>query len=151
MIHHHHPILLLLLLLLSLENTYSKTIIVVPCYNEVNRIDLDTFESFQKTNNYEIEFLFVDDGSTDGTFDFVSKRSTLRIMRLEENQGKAEAVRIGMLRAISSSSSENVEFTGFFDADLATPLNASIDFLNILLREKKIEMVFFLNKDLIIQ
>ena len=40
--------------------------IVVPCYNEEERIQLSEFSRFLKTDNTTF-FCFVDDGSTDGT------------------------------------------------------------------------------------
>jgi len=50
--------------------------IVVPCYNEEERLQLSEFSRFFKTDNTTF-FCFVDDGSTDGTkkivADFVKK------------------------------------------------------------------------------
>ena len=50
--------------------------IVVPCYNEEERLKLSEFSRFFKTDNTTF-FCFVDDGSTDGTkkivADFVKK------------------------------------------------------------------------------
>jgi dolichyl-phosphate beta-glucosyltransferase len=132
--------MLLRLLFLSLihYSSYSlKTVIVVPCYNEANRLNVSAFEWFQ-TQRSQVSFLFVDDGSSDDTFERVSK-SSLKIMKLERNRGKAEAVRIGMLEAISN---EAADITGFFDADLATPLEAVDDFLDVLQENDQIEMVF---------
>ena len=49
--------------------------IVVPCYNEEERLQLSEFSRFFKTDNTTF-FCFVDDGSTDGTqkmlIDFVN-------------------------------------------------------------------------------
>ena len=43
-----------------------KTLIVIPCYNECNRLNKEAFFSFVSQND-DIEFLFVNDGSTDTT------------------------------------------------------------------------------------
>ncbi len=102
------------------------TVIVVPCYNEAERLDVDVFAKFATTRPW-LNFLFVDDGSTDGTanlFATAEQRSPdqVRIVLLEENSGKAEAVRRGLLTAFELGT----DLAGFWDADLATPL-AEID------------------------
>ena len=74
--------------------------IVVPCYNEEERLQLSEFSRFFKTDNTTF-FCFVDDGSTDGTkkivADFVKKNpERAQAVFLSFNQGKAEAVRQGI-------------------------------------------------------
>ena len=44
----------------------SRAIVVVPCYNEALRLDLDALRSFAREHP-DPRFLFVNDGSTDGT------------------------------------------------------------------------------------
>jgi hypothetical protein len=61
------------------------------------------------------------------------------ILDLPRNSGKAEAVRCGLLRALQAP---GVLYAGFWDADLATPLNAVDDLLGILADNPHIEMVF---------
>ena len=100
-----------------------STGIVVPCYNEMDRIQLPKFSEFLISNDF-IYFCFVNDGSTDGTqkilADFVNlnpERSQL--VNLSKNQGKAEAVRQGINTLLKSS---KFQLVGYLDADLATPL-----------------------------
>ncbi len=97
--------------------------IVVPCYNEMDRIQLSEFSQFLISNDF-IFFCFVNDGSTDGTqkilADFVNlypERSQL--INLSKNQGKAEAVRQGVNTLLKSS---KFQLVGYWDADLAAPL-----------------------------
>ena len=117
--------------------------IVVPCYNEERRFDAGAFERFLERAEEEVHFLFVDDGSTDGTAAALGRLierhpAACRVLRLPENVGKAEAVRSGMLAAFAESYSS----VGFWDADLATPLDA-IPRLDALLRERPdLYMVF---------
>ncbi|MEY4631562.1 MAG: hypothetical protein RIQ81_1682 [Pseudomonadota bacterium] len=103
----------------------SPTIIlVIPCFNEARRIDLKVFAAAAK----QVRFLFVDDGSTDGTGDVISARLPEggKLLRLKKNQGKAEAVRQGVLSALDG---EKVDWIGYWDADLSTPLDEVEKFL----------------------
>ena len=102
----------------------SRSIIVVPCYNEADRLDVGAFQRFVARDD-RTRFLFVNDGSTDDTrhvLDTLCARAPQRfaLHDLPENVGKAEAVRQGMLQALA----ERPDFVGFLDADLATPLDA---------------------------
>ena len=105
--------------------------IVVPCYNEMNRIQLSEFSQFLISNDF-IFFCFVNDGSTDGTqkilADFVNlnpERSQL--INLSKNQGKAEAVRQGINTLLKSS---KFQLVGYWDADLAAPLTEIRGFIH---------------------
>ena len=99
-----------------------KICIVIPCYNEERRLRVEVFNSF--ISQYDIHFLFVDDGSLDNTkqvIQGIEKKypEKVQTLILERNSGKAEAVRKGMLKATTNK----YDFIGFFDSDLATPLN----------------------------
>src|SRR6267154_3550294 len=109
-----------------------KVVIVVPCYNEQARLPTGDFHSFV-LGHPEVAFLCVNDGSTDGTEEVLralcgSAPSSLRSITLERNWGKAEAVRRGMLDALDVP---DVRYVGFWDADLATPLEAICAFAQI--------------------
>lgn len=107
-----------------------QTTIIVPCYNEEKRLPVDAFLSFAEKNK-DIYFLFVDDGSKDNTLNKLKYLSDINqrfsFMRLQPNQGKAEAVRQGMLHALKNT---KPDYIGFWDADLATPLNEIENFLD---------------------
>lgn len=105
---------------------------MVPCYNESKRLKPEAFlHALGKDSN--LSFLFVNDGSTDETIDILKllkEQNSLQVdyINLEKNSGKAEAVRAGMLKA-TESACDNV---GYWDADLATPLEAIDIFCDIL-------------------
>ncbi len=106
--------------------------IVVPCYNEASRLDLDAFKSFADSDR-SCRFVFVDDGSRDATAEVLSRLckaapDRFRMLALETNRGKAEAVRHGVLSAMELGS----ERAGYWDADLATPLDAIGQLLRVL-------------------
>src|SRR5579862_8409957 len=115
--------------------------IVVPCYNEELRLPADHFLQFFCES--QVRFVFVDDGSRDKTLDRLeSLRSGYEdrvfILSSPDNQGKAEAVRMGLNFALD----QNVEYAGFWDADLATPLNAIPQFMAIFQDRPELDMVF---------
>jgi glycosyltransferase involved in cell wall biosynthesis len=102
----------------------TKTVIVVPCFNEASRLAPEAFRDFARDWRHGI-FLFVDDGSTDTTFTILtalqkSMPTYSAVLQLPHNVGKAEAVRQGVLQAFHL----NPEYVGFWDSDLATPLDA---------------------------
>ena len=107
--------------------------IVVPCFNEVKRLAVQEFEAFCSTDPH-IKFLFVNDGSGDGTLEvlqLLKERCPRHVdfLNKEVNQGKAEAVRSGLLHAIRAAG--RPKFVGYLDADLATPLNEMVRLLSI--------------------
>jgi glycosyltransferase involved in cell wall biosynthesis len=94
-------------------------VIVVPCYNEEHRIDIDAFVDLARSGCVQLQF--VNDGSTDGTGTIVRRLMdedpAIGLMELPRNVGKAEAVRQGLLAAVDSGAA----IVGYLDADLATP------------------------------
>lgn len=90
--------------------------LVVPCHNERERLNPEAFRAAERGFPW-LRLLFVDDGSTDGTAELLRG---FRVLRLGRRQGKAGAVRAGILAALSSS--RPGDLVGFLDADLATPL-----------------------------
>jgi dolichyl-phosphate beta-glucosyltransferase len=93
----------------------------------------------------DVGFLFTNDGSRDGTASMLdrlcaSNPQRFEALHLERNGGKAEAVRRGMLAAASRTPSPAA--VGFWDADLATPLDEIPPFIAVLESRPAIEMVF---------
>ena len=110
----------------------QKTAIIIPCYNEGARLSTNEFVDYAEVHE-NVDFVIVNDGSTDetkGIIETLCNRFQNRIfcLNLGVNQGKAEAVRQGFLKAMEM----NFKNIGYWDADLATPLTA-INALNKLL------------------
>jgi dolichyl-phosphate beta-glucosyltransferase len=109
----------------SLEAHFEqvRTLTVIPAYNEETRLDKNAFiDALQ--NSKTLGVLFVDDGSKDNTARVLREIVALEpkrcaAIRLMKNAGKAEAVRAGMLVALST----RAQFVGYLDADLATPFS----------------------------
>lgn len=114
----------------------------MPCFNEADRLDPAAWRAFDAAGQ-RTEFLFVNDGSTDGTLDLLRRMAaesagTMRVLDVQPNQGKAEAVRRGMLATLE----RRPDLVGFWDADLSTPLDAVGGFLDVFERQPAIQMVF---------
>ncbi|MBV1878144.1 MAG: glycosyltransferase [Pseudomonadales bacterium] len=110
-----------------------STQIVLPCFNEEQRLDID--EVCSLLVDPDIGLIFVDDGSTDGTVKLLDNIKSTNVDRVEilvmaNNRGKAEAVRQGMKLAIS----KGARVTGYMDADFATPASEMLRLVNIMQR-----------------
>jgi dolichyl-phosphate beta-glucosyltransferase len=108
--------------------------VILPCYNEEKRFKIESFESFVSVHQ-NIHFLLVNDGSKDQTIELLKKlestHKNVAVLDLTKNVGKAAAVREGVLHALGPSNDQNFDLVGYFDADLATPLNEIPRFLRI--------------------
>lgn len=119
-------------------------IVVIPCYNEETRLDRDAFRRFAPGDaQHQVEFLFVNDGSRDSTLRLLQSLvgenpARFSLLDVQPNQGKAEAVRRGIVAALD----RKPDAVGFWDADLATPLEEIDSFLDTLASRPSIEMVF---------
>src|SRR3954468_2393162 len=107
--------------------TSPRVTLVLPAFNEAARLGaaLDELFGYLDANadlRERVDVLVVDDGSTDGTADIVTRRpeasgtaTTQRLAVLQvAHAGKGAAVRAGMLAARG-------ERIVFADADMATP------------------------------
>jgi dolichyl-phosphate beta-glucosyltransferase len=110
----------------------GRTVVVIPCYDEAARLPTARIGEFLLAHP-EVALVFVDDGSRDDTLELLRSLERLAseqvcVLALAENVGKAEAVRRGMLRALEG----RADYVGYWDADLATPLSAVLDFVDLL-------------------
>lgn len=91
--------------------------IIVPVYNEEESLAelLRQIEEVAATNGYEKEVIFVDDGSSDASWDVISslakENASVRAVRFRRNFGKAAALEAGFALAKG-------EFVMTMDADL---------------------------------
>eukprot|EP00283_Hemiselmis_rufescens_P018486 CAMPEP_0173450562 /NCGR_PEP_ID=MMETSP1357-20121228/44990_1 /TAXON_ID=77926 /ORGANISM="Hemiselmis rufescens, Strain PCC563" /LENGTH=278 /DNA_ID=CAMNT_0014417257 /DNA_START=53 /DNA_END=886 /DNA_ORIENTATION=+ len=126
----------------------GRTHIVVPCYNEEARLPRQRFLDFTGDEaNKDLHFTFVNDGSSDGTLGVIEGLAKLRpgqisALDLKVNGGKAEAVRRGMLHVLTEAKPGHGDAVGFWDADLATPLETIPSFVRVIDTMPQVEMVF---------
>lgn len=100
--------------------------VIIPSYNEMKNIGRGVVQSvieYLKTTEYEWEVIFTDDGSTDGTVEFLESfidkqpgkiASRLKVLK-NPHAGKGPTVQSGMLAAAG-------EWRLFTDFDQSTPL-----------------------------
>ena len=117
--------------------------IVIPCYNEESRFPREEFAAFAASHP-AIHFLLVNDGSTDKTSEVLRQASQgreehVRVIDQPANSGKGEAVRTGILAALERRA---CLYVGFWDADLATPLEQIEELAAVLASHPGVAMVF---------
>lgn len=118
-----------------------RTAVVIPCYDEAARLPTATYAEFVRAHG-DVAFVFVDDGSRDGTLALLRGIASeapdrVEVLALPSNVGKAEAVRRGMLRALEG----DAVAVGFWDADLSAPLDAVLEFRELLERRPEVDLV----------
>ena len=115
--------------------------VVVPCYNEADRLASAAFLQTVRLRR-DTGFVFVNDGSTDGTSQVLAELvaagdGRCAAINLPRNLGKAAAVRSGVLAALN----RGPEFVGYWDADLSTPLEVLQDFMDVFDANPAIDIV----------
>lgn len=121
----------------------AKTCIIIPCYNEAHRLDIVFIENFLSKEN-DLALCFGDDGSTDDTMTVLQGMQLnfpgrIFIVSAEMNVGKAEIIRKGVNEMYSKAA---FDYFGYFDADLSTPLEAALPFINFLEQNHLCQIVF---------
>jgi glycosyltransferase involved in cell wall biosynthesis len=117
--------------------------IIIPCYNEESRFPMAAFTAYVAANP-GIQFLLVNDGSRDNTIAVLrqarqGREAQVEVLDQPVNAGKGEAVRAGMLEALRRP---GCAYVGFWDADLATPLEAIGELLGVLMATPGLAMIF---------
>lgn len=120
-----------------------KTGIIIPCYNEANRLDVSAFNEFiQSHENYHL--CFVNDGSKDHTLEVLNKiqreaSSQVSIVDVKKNAGKAAAVRSGARYLYNRT---DIDYIGFIDADLSTDFKDFKKLVDTLQNNDALTMVY---------
>lgn len=109
----------------------ADMVVVIPCFNEAHRLQQDQFKR-ALAEQHSLRLVMVNDGSRDATRDVLLALSEssdrIHVLDMPRNVGKAESVRQGMHYARNW----NPRYVGYWDADLATPLQDIAVFAGIL-------------------
>ena len=114
-----------------IQNIQSKKItIVIPCYNENNNINeliIELNKVTKKINNIIFTYFFIDDGSSDQTFQVIKnlsrKNNNIQALRLSRNFGSHVAISAG----IEHTSDSNAIIV--ISSDLQEPPELITDFI----------------------
>ena len=111
----------------------SLVTIVIPCYNEYHSLPTLFQKARYITSNYDIEFIFVDNGSLDKTWRFMKKEKKndkIKLLRITKNNGYGYGIKFA-LNHINSS------YFGWTHADLQTDLFDLIKVFEIIVENNK--------------
>ena len=119
-----------------------RTVIVIPCYNEAERLPVGEIQEYLN-NSPGFGIHFINDGSSDNTIHILygiqeKYPELVSVQDLQKNSGKAEAIRQAAIWLLEN---KNPKYIGFMDADLATPFR-SMDELNTTIKNREsIDMI----------
>lgn len=110
--------------------------VIMPVYNEQDNIDFAIEKTIEKSGKFKkFELVVIDDGSTDGTsqklIDLSMKYDKLVVLRHDKNQGLAQSLKDGFLKASN-------DYILFNSADL--PLNPK-DVINMFDKNNKFDLL----------
>lgn len=102
---------------MQMSNSYKMTIIV-PIYNEIDNLERveKTFLEYLVQSPTKSRVLFVDDGSTDGSFEKIRRiceHPDFHFLKFRQNRGLSTAIKAGIDHT-------DTELIGYIDADLQT-------------------------------
>ena len=92
--------------------------VVIPCYNESLSIPTLFQKAQYVTSNYDIEIIFIDNGSNDGTWNIMKNlklNNKIKCLRIEENKGYGYGIKFALKHASG-------KYIGWTHADLQTDL-----------------------------
>ena len=118
-----------------------KLSIVIPVFNEINCLEQFTQKICRTFKDEIVEYIFVDDGSYDGSSDWLinfcnNKLNTnCKLISLKNNAGKGNAFHQGIKIA-------NGQYVLFQDADLELDTNDSLEMLKIISNDTNMNCLF---------
>ena len=116
-----------------------KLSIIIPCFNTVETIKKNLISIINQIGHFDVEIIVVDDGSTDGTFEWLQETikhySFIKCFK-QENQGSGAARNLGISKASG-------DYYWFVDADDELVDNAIDTIFSVLKDNPRKELFIF--------
>ena len=91
-----------------------KLSIITPCFNEEKSINLFYDEISKTINDIDFELIFINDGSTDNTLEYIKKLPKVKYISFSRNFGKESALYAGLKKSKG-------DYVVIMDVDLQDP------------------------------
>lgn len=125
----------------------KKISMIVPCFNEEGNVKLfyeDVVKTYKNNKKYEIELIFIDDGSSDNTLNELRKISknkefSIKVISFSRNFGKEAVIYAGLKKATG-------DYTVIIDADMQQPPSLTVKMAEILDKEDYDCVCYFQDK-----
>jgi glycosyltransferase involved in cell wall biosynthesis len=115
----------------------KKIAIVIPCYNEEERLKKSSILELIE-NELDVHVFLCDDGSSDKTLEIITELSAnypkINVIHFEENEGKAHTIYKSFQKVIQT---EAYTHFGFLDADFSTESDEFLEMYRKLLSSDK--------------
>ena len=116
--------------------------IVVPVFNEINLIESFVNNLFETFKNEKIKFIFIDDGSKDGSAEWLKSnlskifnKKNYELVLLNKNYGKGYAIKEG-IKIVEGF------YTLFIDSDLEYQPQDLYEMYNVVLKNQNIKVLY---------
>ncbi len=125
-------------------NKEKSISLIIPCYNEEENVKLFYEETIKVLKDYNIEFVFINDGSKDKTLNelkeiYNTSKYNIKIIDFSRNFGKESAIYAGLLNTSN-------DYICLIDADLQQNPKYIIDMLKVLNNNEEIDIVAMYQK-----
>ena len=119
-----------------------KASIIIPVYNEVDSLETLCFKLKEAFQNIKVKYIFIDDGSSDGSSGWLTKNlqnyfntKELYLISLKKNYGKGYAIREGIKKLEG-------KYTIFIDSDMEYEPKDIFEMYEVVLKNKNINVLY---------
>ena len=122
------------------KNNFDLSIII-PVFNELNFLAIFTKNLQESFRNYNVEYIFINDGSTDGSKEWLEEylrklpENQYKLISYDKNIGKGFALGEGLKIATG-------DYYLFQDSDLELDTNDSLDMYKIIKKDEEMHVLF---------